>query len=58
MEVSTDSRRVGEGVLFFALVGDRFDGNEYALSALEKGAKYAVVSRPELAEREPRCLLV
>lgn len=58
MEVSTDSRRVGEGVLFIALVGDRFDGNEYALSALDKGAKYAVVSRPDLAKEEPRCLLV
>lgn len=58
MEVSTDSRRVGEGVLFVALVGDRFDGNEYALSALENGAKYAVVSRPDLAKEEPRCLLV
>lgn len=57
MEVTTDSRRVPEGSLFIALKGDNFDGNSYALSALEKGAKRAVVSRRELAE-DPRCIYV
>ncbi|MDD7438348.1 MAG: UDP-N-acetylmuramoyl-tripeptide--D-alanyl-D-alanine ligase [Bacteroidales bacterium] len=58
MEVTTDSRRVPEGALFFALKGDNFDGNSYALSALEQGAKYAVVSRPELPNEDSRCLYV
>jgi len=34
--------------MFFALKGDNFDGNEFAVKALEKGARYAVVDRPSL----------
>lgn len=43
--VSTDSRRIERGVMFFALRGDKFDGNRFAQAALDKGASYAVVSR-------------
>lgn len=46
--VSTDSRRVERGSIFFALKGERFDGNQYALGALEAGAAYAVVDDPTL----------
>ena len=35
--VATDSRRAGEGTIFFALRGDRFDGNRFALAALDAG---------------------
>ena len=42
--VTTDSRAVAAGQLFFALKGENFDGNAYALQALEKGACAAVVS--------------
>lgn len=41
--VTTDSRDVPEGAMFFALKGESFDGNLYAEAALEKGAAYAVV---------------
>ena len=41
--VSTDSRKIAGGELFFALKGENFDGNVYALKALEGGAAYAVV---------------
>jgi len=41
--VTTDSRNVPEGSLFFALKGDNFDGNRFALAALEAGASFAVV---------------
>ena len=44
--VATDSRRAGEGTIFFALRGDRFDGNRFAADALSKGAAYAVVDDP------------
>ena len=44
--VSTDSRSVGEGTLFVALVGERFDGHDFVVDALAKGAVGAVVSRP------------
>lgn len=41
--VATDSRAIKGGELFFALKGENFDGNEYALKALESGAAYAIV---------------
>ncbi|MFT6814654.1 MAG: UDP-N-acetylmuramoyl-tripeptide--D-alanyl-D-alanine ligase [Sphingobacteriales bacterium] len=41
--VSTDTRSLKKGQLFFALKGDNFNGNIYAISALEGGASYAVV---------------
>lgn len=42
--VTTDSRSIKGGELFFALKGENFDGNEYAMNALEAGAAYAVVN--------------
>jgi UDP-N-acetylmuramoyl-tripeptide--D-alanyl-D-alanine ligase len=41
--VCTDSRMLKPGDLFFALRGDRFNGNRFALQALEQGAAYAVI---------------
>lgn len=41
--VTTDSRKVEAGQLFFALKGERFDGNQYAADVLAKGASLAVV---------------
>ena len=43
-KVSTDSRSISGGEIFFALEGENFNGNEYALKALDSGAAYAVVS--------------
>lgn len=43
-KVSTDSRSLKGGELFFALKGENFDGNKFAPKALEDGAAYAVVS--------------
>lgn len=42
--VTTDSRTLKGGEMFFALKGENFDGNEYALKALQAGAAYAVVN--------------
>lgn len=47
--ICTDSRVCPEGSLFFALKGDNFNANAYALSALEKGCAYAVVDEAEFA---------
>ena len=47
--ICTDSRLVQPGDLFFALKGDRFDGNQFAGLALEKGASLAVVDDPAIA---------
>ncbi|MBO5023790.1 MAG: UDP-N-acetylmuramoyl-tripeptide--D-alanyl-D-alanine ligase [Clostridia bacterium] len=43
--ICTDSRKVQKGELFFALSGEKMDGNDFAPSAVEKGAVCAVVSR-------------
>jgi UDP-N-acetylmuramoyl-tripeptide--D-alanyl-D-alanine ligase len=44
--VSTDSRTIKKGQLFFALWGQNFNGNKYAAEALDKGASYAVIDDP------------
>jgi UDP-N-acetylmuramoyl-tripeptide--D-alanyl-D-alanine ligase len=44
--VSTDTRNIVPGSVFFALKGARFNGNEFALQALTEGASYAVVDEP------------
>ena len=60
--VTTDSRAIKGGELFFALKGENFDGNEYALKALEAGAAYAVVNKDSAvavhAEKDKRLFLV
>ena len=52
--VTTDSRTLKGGELFFALKGENFDGNAYALKALDAGAKAAVVSEDSEAARSGR----
>ncbi|MBW2722452.1 MAG: hypothetical protein JRC67_09585, partial [Deltaproteobacteria bacterium] len=42
--ISTDSRSVRRGNIFWALSGDRFNGHDFVLDAIEKGAIGAVVS--------------
>jgi UDP-N-acetylmuramoyl-tripeptide--D-alanyl-D-alanine ligase len=54
--VVTDSRQVEPGCLFFALRGDRFNGNHFAAAALEQGAAFAVVDDPDVC-RDERFLL-
>ena len=58
--VTTDSRAIKGGELFFALKGENFDGNEYALAALEAGAAYAVVNSDSnaAASGDPRVIPV
>ena len=42
-QVQTDTRQLKKGDLYFALKGPNFNGNEFALAALEAGAAYAIV---------------
>lgn len=44
--ISTDSRTVTKGQLFFALWGKNHNGNQFAAEAVEKGAVYAVIDDP------------
>jgi UDP-N-acetylmuramoyl-tripeptide--D-alanyl-D-alanine ligase len=41
--ISTDSRTVKKGDIYFALKGENFNGNNFAENAIQKGASYAVV---------------
>ena len=41
--ITTDSRNCPEGSIFLALKGESFNGNQFALQALEKGCAYAIV---------------
>ena len=41
--VSTDTRKIDKDEIFFALKGDTFNGNVFAKSAVENGAKYCIV---------------
>src|SRR5262249_33285081 len=47
--VSTDSRSVAPGALFFALMGPRFDGHRFVVEARRRGARGAVVQDPSTA---------
>lgn len=50
--VTTDSRQVREGSLFFALKGEHADGNRFAAAAKAAGATLCVVDNPDCAQGE------
>ena len=47
---SIDTRTITPGDLFIAIRGDRFDGNDYVIEAIRKGAVGSIVSDPALVE--------
>ena len=51
--ISTDSRTLKAGDLFFALSGDRFDGHDYVKAVLDRGACGAVVKEPWAVRADP-----
>ncbi|MBL0081983.1 MAG: UDP-N-acetylmuramoyl-tripeptide--D-alanyl-D-alanine ligase [Saprospiraceae bacterium] len=56
--ICTDSRKVKSGDLFFALKGANFDGNEFVLNALEKGALAAVADDATLFTEAPKGVIM
>ena len=56
-QIPTDSRNCPKGSIFFALKGDKFDGNQYAGKALASGCVYAVIDNPDYYTDE-RTILV
>ncbi|MFY8005875.1 MAG: Mur ligase family protein, partial [Sediminibacterium sp.] len=44
--VTTDTRKLVPGSIYVALKGENFNGNRFALQALEQGATYAIVDEP------------
>jgi UDP-N-acetylmuramoyl-tripeptide--D-alanyl-D-alanine ligase len=55
--ISTDTRNITGGSLFFALKGEKFNANTFAAQALRAGAAYAVIDEPEY-QLNDGCLLV
>lgn len=55
--ITTDSRNCPRGSLFFALKGEKFDGNQFAEKALATGCSYAVIDNPDYYQGE-RTILV
>lgn len=55
--IDTDTRKIREGSIFFALKGDNFNGNHFASQALEKGARWAIVDEATYAN-DHRTILV
>jgi len=55
--VSTDTRKITKGCLFFALKGDSFNGNKFAEEALKKGASFAIIDEQEY-QTKPSIILV
>jgi UDP-N-acetylmuramoyl-tripeptide--D-alanyl-D-alanine ligase len=45
--ISTDTRKITPGSIFFALKGDKFDANTFAAEALAAGAAYAVIDNAD-----------
>lgn len=56
--VSTDTRNIFDNCIFFALKGDNFNGNQFAETALQKGASYAIVDDPSVIKDNARIILV
>lgn len=56
--VTTDTRNCPEGSIFFALRGETFNGNDFALRALEAGCAHAVVDDPALRGADERLIAV
>jgi UDP-N-acetylmuramoyl-tripeptide--D-alanyl-D-alanine ligase len=55
--ITTDTRKITPGSLFFALKGDNFDANTFAEEALVKGAKYVVIDNPEYKKNDNMLLV-
>lgn len=55
--ISTDTRKIEPGSLFFALKGDNFDANEFAQEALNKGAAFAVIDNKKFFTDEDKMIL-
>src|SRR5512133_1682290 len=56
-EISTDSRKIQTGNIFFALKGEHFNGSRFANDALSAGAALVVTDDPSLGA-DPRCMVV
>lgn len=57
-QVTTDTRKILNDSMFFALKGENFNGNKFANKALEQGAKYAIVDDADYNSKDLNTILV
>jgi UDP-N-acetylmuramoyl-tripeptide--D-alanyl-D-alanine ligase len=55
--ITTDTRKITKDCIYFALKGEKFDGNTFAQQALEQGAAYAVVDDAKVAKGDKYILV-
>ena len=55
--ISTDTRKILDGCLFFALKGENFDANEFAETAINKGASFSIIDDKKYCSSD-KCILV
>lgn len=55
--ISTDTRKINQNDIFFALKGDNFNGNTYAVKAIQKGAAYVIIDEKEFEINEKTILV-
>lgn len=56
-QICTDTRNILPDCIFICLKGERFDGNQFAMQALDKGAAYVVTEDISLSNH-PNCIVV
>ena len=56
--VSIDTRNLIKGQIFFSLKGESFNGNNFALEALEKGASYSVIDDKSILNKNQNLIYV
>ncbi len=50
-EICIDSRKAGPNSIFFAIKGERFDGNDFVQMALENGCNWAIIDNPSFYQK-------
>ncbi|MBN1180671.1 MAG: UDP-N-acetylmuramoyl-tripeptide--D-alanyl-D-alanine ligase [Bacteroidales bacterium] len=55
--IVTDTRQVRPNCIFFALKGERFNGNTFASTAIENGCSYAIIDEPQYSIQDKTILV-
>jgi len=55
--IATDTRKISKNKLFFALKGNNFDGNKFAIKAIEQGASFSIIDNKKFYKDEKTILV-
>ena len=56
--INTDTRTLKPGQIFFALKGDNFNGNDFAIKALNEGCSYVVADEDRIEFKSEKNIIV